>query len=411
MKRVVITGMGCVTPIGNNVNESWKSILENKCGIAPITRFDTTDFKVKLAGEVKNLDFNDYLDPKTVKNNDRFTLFAKIAAKEAMADSNINLEEIDHERFGVLLASGIGGIETIYDNSSTLIERGPGRISPYFIPKSLVNLAAGSVAIDYKAHGYVSGIVTACAAGTNAIGDAYTRIKMGYEDVIIAGGSEAAICKLGIAGFQAMKALSTATDPNRASIPFDAERSGFVMGEGAGILILEDLEHALARNAKIYAEIVGYGASCDANHITAPLEDGSIAALAVKKALKEANIEANKIDYINAHGTSTHLNDLTETNMIKSVFKEDANKVFISSTKSNTGHLLGAAGAIEAIFSVKAINDSIIPATINYNVSDPECDLNYVPNKNLEHNVEYAMSTSLGFGGHNACIIIKKWSK
>lgn len=411
MRRVVITGMGCVTPIGNNVNESWKSILENKCGIAPITRFDTTDFKVKLAGEVKNLDFNDYLDPKTVKNNDRFTLFAKIAAKEAMADSNINLEEIDHERFGVLLASGIGGIETIYDNSSTLIERGPGRISPYFIPKSLVNLAAGSVAIDYKANGYVAGIVTACAAGTNAIGDAYTRIKMGYEDVIIAGGSEAAICKLGIAGFQAMKALSTATDPNRASIPFDAERSGFVMGEGAGILILEDLEHALARNAKIYAEIVGYGASCDANHITAPLEDGSIAALAVKKALKEANIEANKIDYINAHGTSTHLNDLTETNMIKSVFKEDSNKVFISSTKSNTGHLLGAAGAIEAIFSVKAINDSIIPATINYNVSDPVCDLNYVPNKNLEHNVEYAMSTSLGFGGHNACIIIKKWSK
>lgn len=411
MRRVVITGMGCVTPIGNNVNESWKSILENKCGIAPITRFDTTDFKVKLAGEVKNLDFNDYLDPKTVKNNDRFTLFAKIAAKEAMADSKINLEEIDHERFGVLLASGIGGIETIYDNSSTLNERGPGRISPYFIPKSLINLAAGSVAIDYKANGYVAGIVTACAAGTNAIGDAYTRIKMGYEDIIIAGGSEAAICKLGIAGFQAMKALCTASDPARASIPFDAERSGFVMGEGAGILILEDLDHALARNAKIYAEIVGYGASCDANHITAPLEDGSIAALAVKKALKEANIEANKIDYINAHGTSTHLNDLTETNMIKSVFKEDSNKVFISSTKSNTGHLLGAAGAIEAIFAVKAINDSIIPATINYNVSDPECDLNYVPNKNLEHNVEYAMSTSLGFGGHNACIIIKKWSK
>ncbi len=411
MRRVVITGMGCISPIGNTVEQSWQGILDNKCGIGEITRFDTTDFKVKLAGEVKNLNFEEFLDPKTIKNNDRFTLFAKIAAMEAMKDSGLNLDEIDHDKLGVLVASGIGGIETIYENSQTFLEKGSSRISPYFIPKALINLAAGSIAIDYKAHGYVSSVVTACAAGTNAIGDAFNRIKMGYEDIIISGGSEASVCKIGIAGFQSMKALCTKTDPNRASIPFDAERSGFVMGEGAGILILEELEHAKARGAKIYAELVGYGASCDANHITAPLSDGSVAAKAVVRALNEANIKPSDIDYINAHGTSTHLNDLTETNMIKQVFKDDAKNVLVSSTKSNTGHLLGAAGAIEAIFCAKALGESVVPATINFQVADPELDLNYVPNKNINKDITYAMSTSLGFGGHNACIIMKKWSE
>lgn len=410
MRRVVITGMGCVTPIGNDVKSSWDAILNNKCGIDEIKNFDTTDFKVKLAGEVKNLNLEDYFDLKEIKNNDKFTLFARIASRQAIKDSEINLEKIDHSRFGVCFASGIGGIETIYDNSVTLIERGPSRISPHFIPKSLINLSAGSISIEFKAQGYVNSVVTACAAGTNAIGDAFNRIRMGYEDIMIAGGSEAAVCKIGIAGFQAMRALHTGTDKNRASIPFDAERSGFVMGEGAGALILEDLDHALARGAKIYAELIGYGVSCDANHITAPLPDGSIAANALNMAIKDANIKPRDIDYINAHGTSTHLNDLTETNTIKLVFGDEAKNVLVSSTKSNTGHLLGAAGAIEAIFCVKALNDGVIPATINYKTQDPECDLNIVPNKNIKKDLNIVMSNSLGFGGHNASIILKKWS-
>lgn len=411
MRRVVITGLGAVSPIGNNVNEMWDGILTKKCGIDKITHFDTTDFKVKLAAEVKNLKLDDYLDFKEIKNNDLFTIYAKIAAKEAMKDSNINLDEIDHDRFGVVLASGIGGIETIQDNTITMMERGPGRISPFFIPKSLINLSAGSIAIDFKAHGYVTSVVTACAAGTNAIGDAFNRIRCGYEDIMITGGTEAAICKLGIAGFQSMKALCTSEDPNRASIPFDAERKGFVMGEGAGILILEELEHALKRNAKIYAEVVGYGVSCDANHVTAPLSDGSISSKAMVNAIKDAGINYNEIDYINAHGTSTHLNDLTETNAIKLTFKDHASKIMVSSTKGNTGHLLGAAGAIEAIISTKALVEGIVPPTINYQVQDPECDLDIVPNEPRKYDLNYIMSNSLGFGGHNASIIIKKWSK
>lgn len=411
MRRVVITGLGAVSPIGNNVNDMWNGILNKKCGIDFITHFDTTDFKVKLAAEVKDLKLEDYLDFKEIKNNDLFTSYAKIAAKEAMKDSNLNLDEIDHDRFGVVLASGIGGIETIQDNTITMMERGPGRISPFFIPKSLINLSAGSIAIEFKAHGYVTSVVTACAAGTNAIGDAFNRIRCGYEDIMITGGAEAAICKLGIAGFQSMKALCTSDDPNRASIPFDAERKGFVMGEGAGILILEELEHALKRNAKIYAEVVGYGVSCDANHITAPLSDGSISSKAMVNAIKDAGISYNDVDYVNAHGTSTHLNDLTETNAIKLTFKEHANKIMVSSTKGNTGHLLGAAGAIEAIISTKALVEGIVPPTINYQVQDPECDLDIVPNEPRKYDLNYIMSNSLGFGGHNASIILKKWSK
>lgn len=409
MNRVVITGMGIVCPIGNNVIEAWDGIKTKKCGIDKITHFDTTDYKVKLAAEVKNINFEEFLSFKDIKNNDRFAIFARIATQEAMKNSNLDLNTIDHDRFGVIFASGIGGIETLQDNAFTLKDRGNSRISPYFIPKTLINLAAGGIAIDYQAHGYVSSVVTACAAGTNAIGDAYNRIKYGYEDIMITGGSEASICPLGISGFQSMRALATTEDISRASIPFDKERHGFVMGEGAGALVLESLDHALKRNANIIAEVVGYGTSCDAHHITAPLEDGSIASKAILNALKDANLNPSDIDYINAHGTSTHLNDLTETNAIKLVFKDHAKNVMISSTKSNTGHLLGAAGAIEAIFTSKALQEGIIPPTINYKVVDEECDLDYVVNELRNKKIKYAMSNSLGFGGHNASIILKRW--
>lgn len=410
MKRVVITGLGALSPIGNNVSDMWKSILDNKCGIDFITKFDTSDMKVKLAAEIKNFSPEGLIDPKALRTNDLFTVYARIAANEAIKDSGLDCNSIDKDRFGCVIASGIGGIQTIGDNEDTLIEKGSSRISPYFIPKSLCNIAAGSVAIDHGCNGYVTCVVTACAASTNAIGDAYLRIKNGYEDVMIAGGAEAAITKLAVAGFQSLRALCTSDNPQRASIPFDKERNGFVMGEGAGVLILEELEHAIARNAHIYAEIVGYGASCDAFHVTAPLENGSGAAAAMKKALSEANISACEIDYINAHGTSTHLNDAGETKAIKKVFGDDT-KVMVSSTKSNTGHLLGAAGAIEAIICTKAIVDSIVPATINYQVLDEECSLDVVPNKNRKANIKYAMSNSLGFGGHNASLIFKKYGE
>ncbi|MCR5705784.1 MAG: beta-ketoacyl-ACP synthase II [Acholeplasmatales bacterium] len=408
MRRVVITGVGAITPIGNSVSEMWDGIKANRCGIDFIKRFDTTDFKVKLAGEVKDIDFTKYFDPKTIKNNDRFNLFARIAAREAAEMAKLDQIE-DRTRVGVLFTSGIGGLETIQDTAILMNERGASRISPYFIPKSLINLSAGSIAIDNKCNGYSSSVVTACAAGTNAIGDAFNRIRYGYEDAIIAGGAEAAICPLGIGGFQALRALSTSDNPNRASIPFDLERSGFVMGEGAGCVVLEEMESAKKRGAKILAEVVGYGVSCDANHITAPLEDGSISSNAMTNALKDANIAPSKIDYINTHGTSTHLNDLTETNAIKRAFGNHAYNMLISSTKGNTGHLLGAAGAVEAVICVEAILNSLVPATINYSVKDPECDLNVCPNKNVEKDLHYVMSTSLGFGGHNAAIILKKW--
>jgi len=408
MRRVVITGVGAITPIGNSVSEMWDGIKANRCGIDFIKRFDTTDFKVKLAGEVKDIDFTKYFDPKTIKNNDRFNLFARIAAREAAEMAKLDQIE-DRGRVGVLFTSGIGGLETIQDTAILMNERGASRISPYFIPKSLINLSAGSIAIDNKCNGYSSSVVTACAAGTNAIGDAFNRIRYGYEDAIIAGGAEAAICPLGIGGFQALRALSTSDNPNRASIPFDLERSGFVMGEGAGCVVLEEMESAKKRGANILAEVVGYGVSCDANHITAPLEDGSISSNAMTNALKDANIAPSKIDYINTHGTSTHLNDLTETNAIKRAFGSHAYNMLISSTKGNTGHLLGAAGAVEAVICVEAILNSLVPATINYSVKDPECDLNVCPNKNVEKDLHYVMSTSLGFGGHNAAIILKKW--
>lgn len=410
-RRVVITGMGVVSPIGNDVEQMWDSVLNSRCGIAPITHFDASDFRAKLAGEVKDLDMEQYFTKRDLKFNDRFTQFTRIAAKQAFDNSGLADSDFDHDRFGVIIGSGIGGIGTIESASQTIEHRGPSRVSPYFIPMSLINLAAGSIAIDMQANANVSSVVTACAAATNAIGEAFHRIRDGYEDIMAAGGSEAAITPVAMAGFASMRALHEGEDPNRASIPFDADRKGFVMGEGSGILILEELDHALARKATIYGEVIGYGSTCDANHITAPLADGSCAAKAMKMAMKDANITTSDVDYINAHGTSTPLNDSSETIAVKAAFEEDAMKPYVSSTKSMSGHLLGASGALEAIISTLAVKNGFVPATINYKNVDPACDLNLVVNEGKQADIKVAMSNSLGFGGHNASILIKKWEE
>ncbi len=410
-RRVVITGMGVVSPIGNNVEEVWDALQEGCCGIGKVTHFDTSEFRAKLAGEVKDLDMEQYFTKRELKFNDRFTQFARIAAKQAYADSGLSEDTIKADAFGVILGSGIGGIATIEGASTTLKDRGPSRVSPYFIPMALINLAPGSVAIDLGAKGNVSSVVTACAASTNAIGEAFHRIRDGYEDIIAAGGSEASITPVAMAGFASMRALHEGEDPMRASIPFDAQRKGFVMGEGAGVLILEELEHALARKANIYGEIVGYGSTCDANHITAPLADGSSAAKAMQMAVKDAALQMQDVDYINAHGTSTPLNDSSETLAVKKAFGKDAMKPYVSSTKSMSGHLLGASGALEAIISTLAVQNDFVPATINYQHKDEACDLNLVVNEGLHTPVHVAMSNSLGFGGHNASIIIRKWEE
>lgn len=408
-RRVVVTGIGTINPIGHNVEETWKSIEEGKCGIAPISLFDTKDMKVTLAGEVKDFDVTKYIDKKEAKKMDRFIQMGMIAAKEAVTDSGLDINNIDSHRFGVIVSSGIGGLGSIEKNYQTGEKRGFDRVSPFFIPMTISNLAAGHIAIAYHAQGLCTCPVTACAGGTNAIGDAFRNIRDGYQDVMIAGGCEASITPLGIGGFTSMKALSDATDPDRASIPFDKERNGFVMGEGAGILILEELEHALKRGAHIYGEMTGYGVSCDAHHITAPLPNGEGGAYAMQNALDDAGISYDVIDYINAHGTSTHLNDLCETEAIKSVFKEHAYKLAVSSTKGHTGHCLGAAGGIEAVLSVLALKHDFIPPTLNYQVKDKECDLNVVPNIGVKKDLHYVMSNSLGFGGHNASIIFKEY--
>lgn len=408
-RRVVVTGIGTINPIGHNVEETWKSIEEGKCGIAPISLFDTKDMKVTLAGEVKDFDVTKYIDKKEAKKMDRFIQMGMIASKEAMLDSGLDINNIDSHRFGVIVSSGIGGLGSIEKNYQTGEKRGFDRVSPFFIPMTISNLAAGHIAIAYHAQGLCTCPVTACAGGTNAIGDAFRNIRDGYQDVMIAGGCEASVTPLGIGGFTSMKALSDATDPNRASIPFDKERNGFVMGEGAGILILEELEHALNRSAHIYGEMTGYGVSCDAHHITAPLPNGEGGAYAMQNALDDAGISYDVIDYINAHGTSTHLNDLCETEAIKSVFKEHAYKLAVSSTKGHTGHCLGAAGGIEAVLSVLALKHDFIPPTLNYQVKDEECDLNVVPNVGVKKDLHYVMSNSLGFGGHNASIIFKEY--
>ena len=408
-RRVVVTGIGTINPIGHNVEETWKSIEEGQCGIAPISLFDTKDMKVTLAGEVKDFDVTKYIDKKEAKKMDRFIQMGMIASHEAMLDSSLDINNIDSHRFGVIVSSGIGGLGSIEKNYQTGEKRGFDRVSPFFIPMTISNLAAGHIAIAYHAQGLCTCPVTACAGGTNAIGDAFRNIRDGYQDVMIAGGCEASVTPLGIGGFTSMKALSDATDPNRASIPFDKERNGFVMGEGAGILILEELEHALKRGAHIYGEMTGYGVSCDAHHITAPLPNGEGGAYAMQNALDDAGISYDVIDYINAHGTSTHLNDLCETEAIKSVFKEHAYKLAVSSTKGHTGHCLGAAGGIEAVLSVLALKHGFIPPTLNYQVKDEECDLNVVPNKGVKKELHYVMSNSLGFGGHNASIIFKEY--
>lgn len=408
--RVVITGMGAITPIGNNVKDFWQGIKEGKCGIAPITAFDTTNHKVKLAAEVKGFDAEAIFGKKEAKKLDRYSQFALYAAKEAMEDSGLNQAEFDHDRFGVLISSGVGGLATVETACHIMEEKGPDRVSPFSIPMMIGNMAAGNVSIAVGARGYSSCVVTACAGGTHAIGDAYRMIKHGYQDVMLCGGTEAAIVSVGVAGFANMKALNTTDNPNRASIPFDKERAGFVMGEGAGLLVLESLEHAKARGAKIYAEVVGYGVSSDAYHITSPAPDGNGGARAMQMAIEEAGIRPEEVTYINAHGTSTPMNDRCETMAVKTVFGADT-KVMISSTKSNTAHLLGAAGAVEAIVCVKAMEDSFVPPTIHYEVPDEECDLDIVPNQGRNVEVLYALSNSLGFGGHNSSLLFKKYKE
>ena len=414
-RRVVITGMGAVTPIGNNVEEMWKGIEENRCGIAPLTQIDSTEFKTKLAAEVKNFDEEKYFEPKQIKKLDRVIKFAIVSAKEAMKDSKITEENTDFNKIGIFVSSGIGGVITLQNECFVLKEKGNKRVSPLFIPMSIANMPAGNIAIELKLKGESISIVTACSSSTNAIGEAYRNIKYGYEDVIFAGGTEAAVCESCVAGFENMKALSSSTDPNRASIPFDKERNGFIIGEGAGIVVLEELEHAKKRNAKIYAEVVGYGATTDAYHITAPDPSGEGATRAMQRALDDCKISIKDIDYINAHGTSTKLNDSTETKAIKSLIEKEENseeikkELLVSSTKSNTGHLLGAAGGVETIICAKAIENSLVPATINYKEKDEECDLNVVPNKNIKKELKYVMTNSLGFGGHNASLILKKF--
>lgn len=409
MRRVVVTGIGMITPVGNNTSDSWNAVKNGECGIGPITHYDTTGRKVTLAGEVKDYDPAATIDPKELRKMDRFVQFAMTAASEAVESSGIDFASENTERAGVIISSGIGGFATIQSEIIKGNEKGYDRVSPYFIPQIISNMAAGQIAIKYGLNGMCSCVVTACAGGTNAIGDAFHRIRDGYEDVMLCGGTEACITEIGIGGFTSMRALHTGNDPKRASIPFDKDRSGFVMGEGAAVLILEEEEHAKKRGADIYGEVVGYGANCDANHITAPLEDGSMAAKCLTLALNDANVKPEEIDYINAHGTSTHLNDSGETKAIKLAFSEHAKKLMVSSTKSMTGHLLGAAGAVEAGFSVLALKDGFVPATIGYENFDEECDLDIVPNVGRNKDIKYAVSNSLGFGGHNACLVFKKY--
>lgn len=411
-KRVVITGLGAITPIGIGKNEFFQSLKKGVSGIDKITKFDTAGYETQIAAEVKEFDPNQYIDKKEAKRMDRFTQFAVAASKLAIEDAKLDTEKVDQHRFGVVLGSGIGGIETLEKEYQKLAEKGPNRVSPFFIPMMISNIGSGQVSMTFGAKGPNTTVVTACASSTNSIGEAFRIIQRGDADIMITGGTEASITPLAIAGFCAMRAMSTRNEtPQKASSPFDKKRDGFIMGEGAGILILEELEHARNRGAHIYAEVVGYGLSADAYHITAPAPEGEGAARAIESALRDADIKPTDVDYINAHGTSTPYNDKFETMAIKSVFGEHAYKLAVSSTKSMTGHLLGAAGGVEAIACVMAITQGFIPPTINLEDPDPECDLDYVPNQGKEREVNVTLSNSLGFGGHNASIVLKKYKE
>lgn len=408
MKRVVITGVGVITPVGNEINTFWDNLTNGVCGIGTLTRFDTTDFKVKLAGEVRGFKPADYgIDVPTARHMDLYTQFAMGAAHQAAADSGI-VGTVAPERLGVYMGSGIGGMHTFVTETEKLLKRGPARVSPFFIPMMIGNMAAGTVAITYNAQGPCLPVVTACATSTHAIGEAFRAVAHGYADAIFAGGSEATIEPLAVAGFSNSQALSISENPNAASLPFDARRGGFVMGEGAGVMVLEEYEHALARGAKIYAEVVGYANTCDAYHMTAPRPDGACAARAIAEAAREGGVTADDLLYINAHGTGTPLNDSAETLAFKLALGEDlARRAAISSTKSMTGHMLGAAGAVEAIVSALTLARHVAPPTINYREPDPACDLDYIPNVCREGNFTAALSTSLGFGGHNGCLALR----
>lgn len=410
MKRVVITGLGAVTPIGIGRDKYWNSLLKGKSGIDYITRFDTEKYDTKIGAEIKDFSPEDFMDRKEARRMDRFTQYAIVGTSLALEDGDIKLEKLDKERMAVVIGSGIGGMETLEKEHSKLLERGPKRVSPLFIPMMISNMAPGQISMVYGIKGPSFAITTACASSTHAIGESFRMIQRGIADLIITGGSEGAITPISLAGFNSMKALSTRNEePTKASRPFDKERDGFVIGEGAGILILEELNHALDRGATIYGEIIGYGATSDAYHITAPDPDAEGAKRAMELALKDGKIHFSNIDYINAHGTSTYYNDKLETLAIKKVFKEHAYSLAISSTKSMTGHLLGAAGGIEAIATILAIKEGIIPPTINYENPDESCDLNYTPNTSIKRDIKYALSNSLGFGGHNASILLKKY--
>lgn len=408
-RRVVVTGLGAVTPIGNNVADFWSGVKEGKVGIGPITKFDTTDYKVKNAAEVKGFVAKEFMDFKAAKRMEPFSQYAVAAAKEAYADAGLDIEKEDAFRAGVIIGSGIGSLQEVEKSYARILEKGPNKVNPLMVPLMISNMAAGNVSIQLGFRGKCTNVVTACASGTNCIGDAFRAIQYGDAEIMAAGGTESCICPTGVAGFTALTALSQTEDPMRASIPFDKERNGFVIGEGAGVVILEELEHAKARGARIYAEVAGYGSTGDAYHITSPAEDGSGAAKAMELAMEEAGVEPGDVEYINAHGTSTHHNDLFETRAIKAAFGEAAKNVIINSTKSMIGHLLGAAGGVEFITCVKSLEEGFIHQTVGTKETDAECDLNYAIGVPVEKEISYAMSNSLGFGGHNATLLIKKY--
>lgn len=408
-RRVVVTGMGVITSLGFKIDEFWDNIVKGKSGISTVTKFDTSEYSTKVAAEITGFDPVNYIDFKEAKRMDMFIIYAMAAAIEAVSDSGLDLEKTDREMLGVLVGSGIGGIQTLVEQHSVLINKGPGRISPFFIPMMISNMASGRIAIHFGAKGFNEAVVTACATSANAIGDAFKVIERGDAEVMITGGTESPLTPLSFAGFCSMRAMSANSDPATACRPFDAERDGFIMGEGAGVIVLEEYEHAVNRGARIYAEIVGYGCTCDAFHITAPAENGEGAARSMKMAIRNAQESPDVIGYINAHGTSTPLNDKNETTAVKTVFGNCSKVPPVSSTKSMTGHLLGAAGAVESIISILALKNSMLPPTINYKTPDPECDLDYVPNAARKADIDFSLSNSLGFGGHNVSLVFKKY--